>query len=348
MKRYGYIDIALVALTAFCAVALVGAATIVTSGGGGRVATPTVAASASGATNPDLSVAKAPLTWDQAQAALSPAVPAKVQARTVVRPDGTFGTGSSPAPAAAPRSHEATLSKCAPASDRQRQVLLQDPSNKDGWNSTYEPATPDGCRGPALRSNDPANNKPNPAGHNHGAGDCHPTPTQKAYADKLLADTTKSLRDRYLNQPQNAIADGFYAYPVPDTKWFHMFSSSREGDAYELDPLHIESFMYAMTDEGLTPIGAMYIFAPKDQPPPNPTGCLMQWHNHTGAEGAATSFDPNNATTSVWMAHIWIYGGVDPWGRDFDGSEAEQWFMGYRYIPALCNNSAGNYKGDCI
>jgi hypothetical protein len=43
------------------------------------------------------------------------------------------------------------------------------------------------------------------------------------------------------------------------------------------------------------------------------------------------------------MAHVWTYGGLDPWGRDMDGSEANSWFFGYRYVPTACNDD-----GECI
>jgi hypothetical protein len=69
----------------------------------------------------------------------------------------------------------------------------------------------------------------------------------------------------------------------------------------------------------------------------------MIWHKHTQEEGLATSFDPRSPTESVWMAHVWTYGGLEPWGRDMDGTEPHAWFFAYRGVPVFCNDN-----GECI
>ncbi len=228
-------------------------------------------------------------------------------------------------------SHVAT-GKCRPAAEREKRVLLQDPTNENGLKSTYEPATPDGCRGSMLRV-PVSGGDPGGEHHAHG-GECDPTPQQQDSADRLVADTRAALQ-KYLNNPQQVLADGFVAYPIPLTKWFHMFNYQRLYDDRVLSPEHIESFMYGMTDDGLTPVGAMYVFGSRDQQPPDPTGCLMQWHKHNQV---GTSDDPEHLDESMWMAHIFLHGDVDPWGRDYDGSEPHAWFRAYRNIPAVCND----------
>jgi hypothetical protein len=237
--------------------------------------------------------------------------------------------------------------------DRSECVLLADHYFGSGWRLTYEPA--DSRHGAAIRSRNEGQTP-----HHHLRDGCEPTREQKAYADWLVGQTRRSLMERYLNKPWQALADGFVPYPVPSTKWFHMVNPARVDDGPYAPPSHgkgdpasrvfnpdyIESFMYGMTDEGLTPLGGMFVLPSeyKDWDPadlPNPTGCLMQWHNHTGTAGLATSFDPSHPDQSVWMSHVWTYGGIDPWGRDYDGSEPEGWFAPYRVVPALCDGDGG-------
>jgi hypothetical protein len=233
-------------------------------------------------------------------------------------------------------------------------VVVEDGYFGSGWRLTYEPG--DGGHAAAFRSR----YEGQASGHHHHSG-CNPTPEQQAFADWLVGESRRVLEDRYLNDPGQVLADGFVAYPIPSSKWFHMIHPQRfeDGDyvpsadptrgdprSRVFNPKYIESFMYGMTDEGLTPFGAMYAL-PKsykgwDQADlPNPTGCLLQWHNHTEAEGFASSFDPENPDQSTWMSHVWTYGGLDPWGRDYDGTEPHAWFMGYRYLPTLCNDEGG-------
>ncbi|MGH2771323.1 MAG: hypothetical protein ACRDJF_12505 [Actinomycetota bacterium] len=299
-----------------------------------------------------------PLTWEQATEALvahgHPAHRTATLAEGGVHDSGAGhqGGGSSSEPdghdpgvhanhsteeGAAHSSHAAAAGKCSPAAERDKQVLLQDPTNPNGWKTAYQPATPDGCRGSTLLV--PALG-PNPNGEHHThSGECTPTPQQQASADKLVADTKAALA-KYLNNPQQALADGFVAYPVPLTKWFHMFNYERFEDGHVLSPEHIESFMYGMTDDGLSPIGGMYIFVPRDQQPPDPTGCLMQWHKHSQV---GTSLDPEHLDESMWMAHVFLQGDIDPWGRDYDGSEPHTWFWAYRNIPVVCDT-----EGFCV
>lgn len=215
---------------------------------------------------------------------------------------------------------------------RERQVLKLG----DGY-LAYEPATKDGSHSSAFRWHGAE-----PANHHHYQGTCTPTTTQKAAADRISSDMTRALA-KYNNNPWRALRDGFVAYPIPLSKMFHMVAVNRYYDGKMLDAYRVESFMYAMTDKGLTAVGGMFIFPFKNATPPNPTGCMLVWHRHTGGEGAVTSFDPQDPDTSVWMAHVWTFGGLDPWGRDFDGTEPHAWFFAYRYLPVVCAED-----GDCI
>jgi hypothetical protein len=245
--------------------------------------------------------------------------------------------GSSPA---ASHSHPSGASHATP---REEQVILQGSkgSQFEGRSFTYEPATPDGKHGAAFRSHNPDQDKAHAEMHAVNKP-CSPTTKQRKFADRLLRDSKTAIAI-YDNNPGRALADGFIAYPIPLSKMFHMVNVGRtRADSYELTPTKVESFMYAMTDSGLKAVGAMYIFSPKDKTPPNPTGCIMQWHRHTGMQGAVTSFDPNEPFASVWMAHVWTFGYDDPW-RDGDGTEPHTWFMGYRYLPNVCDST-----GQCV
>jgi hypothetical protein len=170
---------------------------------------------------------------------------------------------------------------------------------------------------------------------------CSPSTKQRKVADHLLRDSRKAIA-KYDNNPGRALADGFIAYPIPLSKMFHMVSPARTADKYELVPSKVESFMYAMTDSGLKAVGVMYMFEPREAVPPNPTGCILQWHRHTGTQGVVTSFDPKHPYASAWMAHIWTFGYDDPW-HDGDGTEAHTWFFAYRNIPNVCDST-----GQCV
>ena len=201
----------------------------------------------------------------------------------------------------------------------------------------YEPATKDDSHSSALRWHNEA-----AANHHASAQSCRPSTAQQAAADGIAQRMERALSP-YHNNPWRAVRDGFVAYPIPVWKAFHMVAVGRINDGQLLNPDRVESFLYAMTDEGLTAIGGMFIYPNRARTPPNPTGCLMVWHKHTGVEGLVTSFDPRAPNESMWMAHVWTYGGLDPWGRDFDGTEPHAWFFGYRYLPAVCAQD-----GECL
>jgi hypothetical protein len=244
-------------------------------------------------------------------------------------PNGAHGHGGTVAPGATgEHGHDAATK---PARAEQRVFALG-----DGY-LAYEPPTPDGTHGAAFRWHGGQAD-----GHHLHSGDCKPTATQQAAAGKIVLDMQRSLRV-YDNNPWQALRDGFVAYPIPLTKMFHMVAVGRIYDAHLVEARYVESFMYGMTDRGLTALGGMFMFPERNVTPPNPTGCLLVWHKHRDAEGLVTSFDPRSPGESMWMAHVWTFGGLDPWGRDYDGTEPHTWFFAYRNIPALCMED-----GDCL
>lgn len=212
-------------------------------------------------------------------------------------------------------------------------------AESNGQRVQYEPATDD--RGAAIRF---VNENAPPDDHHGAHGECDPTPEQQAWADRFLVDTEVALT-RYDDKPHQVFADGFIAYPIFGNRFFHVINPERNEDEHVLVPQHLESFMYALTNDGWRALGGMYVMPKsyKDQPAealPNPSGCLLQWHKHEGTvEGSATSFDPNKPQQSVWMAHVWTFADVDPW-RDYDGTTWSP-HTPFAPVPSVC-------RKDCI
>lgn len=186
-------------------------------------------------------------------------------------------------------------------------------------------------------------------GHHH---DCAPTASQWKAGMKYVTRSAKAL-ERYVNNPMLAWQDGFRPYPVPATKTFHWFNSARWDDGRTLDPTRVEMFVAAITDDGWRPVNISPIYHYKGGGDPvkfDPNtdrrartnagaGCLVEWHRHlegsAGAEGAATG----NTEGRDWMGHLWIYGGLYPFGdKDIDCSEPHGWFAPLNTVPALCNS----------
>ncbi len=178
---------------------------------------------------------------------------------------------------------------------------------------------------------------------------CPPTDAQTQYG-RDLAERTQQALQRYVNRPDLAAHDGFTMLPMPDSKWAYWVNGARIDDGHLLDPDRIEAFMAALTDRGWYPVGGMYMAPDKSQAPPNPTGCLLDWHRHVkldgyrmNAESALPSLlaarPPDTSDQTVWMAHVWTYGGLDPWGRDYTGAEPHSWFGPFRPLPVVCGDS---------
>lgn len=213
--------------------------------------------------------------------------------------------------------------------------------------------------------------------HHHG-GTCDPTPEQFARGVELTL-ATRNFLDRYTNNPVALRLAGYWPYPVPGTKTFHWFNSGlsgtgtdyygdrdtenndamwrRDGEQRVLDPDAQEMFTMALTDDGYVADNVAYVYvyegsadpfsidanAPGQRPGTDGDneglGCLIFWHGHTeGAEGAATA----NTDGRTWMAHLWFYGGLYPFGDgDLDGGEPHGWFTPLNNVPAACNHNGG-------
>ena len=119
-------------------------------------------------------------------------------------------------------------------------------------------------------------------------------------------------------------------YPV-----VHYVNPAYDRLQYAMDPIHVDSLVYAFTPNGPVLVAAMYLLPRSGQKGPMPYGCLVQWHAHTNlcyslASGVIDGFTPCppgsfNVPTGM-MTHVWqvpVAGGplaMDP--SDLDVVEA--------------------------
>jgi hypothetical protein len=222
-----------------------------------------------------------------------------------------------------------------------------------GYRGTWEPATQDddpdpspGDRGLAWRLHDPEPEGED--GHSHGHGESFDPGCSSTAVDELVDRMGRKLAT-YDNDPWKAGADGYWMYPI-GWKTYHMVNTTLYGDGRDIVPEYVESFIYAMTDQGLKAMGGMFTLdkswkgVPEDRLPgfraSNGEVCKLPWHVHSDHEGLATSFDPDDPTRSNWMAHVWVHG-YETWETNVDGSEASGWWLPYRTLPSFCNDDGG-------
>ena len=106
------------------------------------------------------------------------------------------------------------------------------------------------------------------------------------------------------------MSDGFtYVFPLTD-RIIHMVNPTRVWDSTILEPAQIESFLYVVTDDGLTAIGGMYVMPKYGVPGPQVGGCLTRWHEHAGLAGRLTTAGTQERTPE--MLHVWTHEGLDP------------------------------------
>lgn len=149
------------------------------------------------------------------------------------------------------------------------------------------------------------------------APNCHaqPTAAQQAAATRLVDQTVAAVA------PYKSLATAKEAGYEPITpsgqKIVHYINPTiyREGDV--LDPAKVPVLVYVNTSHGAVLSAAMYLMPPDSSgKPPQPGGCLTQWHIHNnlcfragtvvGQEsGGACGVGSVNRTTSPMM-HVWM------------------------------------------
>lgn len=225
---------------------------------------------------------------------------------------------------------------------------------------SYEPAEPsrDGSpgQGSANRAGDP---DPPESGHGHAdSAPCRPTSEQQAAADRVQRETAAALR-KYDNNLALAVADGYYI-AFRGARYVHMFNAEyvydtpsspprpsalepENGTPVILDPDRIESFMYAMTDDGLIAIGGMYMMPAEyneekgdlllPRPPfkgPEFGGCLTRWHDHPDL---GKMVNRSGAPTPE-MLHVWTYRGLEPYA-EYDERELTWMWTPTSFVPVI-------------
>jgi hypothetical protein len=193
----------------------------------------------------------------------------------------------------------------------------------------------------------------------HGShAPCIASEKEGKVALKLIKATRDAL-EKYTNNPALLKADGYWPYPVPNTKTFHWVDypipvvnpgpADRNGPV--LDPNDVEMFTMALTDDGYRAFNVAYIYDydgdSRGGPEPyeydankhrlgnnnKGAGCLINWHGHNGqADGAATG----NLEGRIWMAHLQFYGGVTQFDQEeeWDAAEPHGWFTPLQNVPA--------------
>jgi hypothetical protein len=154
------------------------------------------------------------------------------------------------------------------------------------------------------------------------------TPAQQAAADQLWQQTRRAT-ERYRSLA-NARADGYVAYNPIGQPLVHYVKAEYMQDGRVLDPMHIESLVYANTLKGAVLVAAMYSLEDPNAAPPDVAGLLTPWHRHDDlcftpsgqVVGAAPECPAGSATYyTPWMLHVWLIpnrngrfaADLDPW-----------------------------------
>lgn len=156
-------------------------------------------------------------------------------------------------------------------------------------------------------------------------GACTRTPTAaQESATVRLVDTSWADAKKYQSLAA-AKAAGFRAVTPSGRPVVHYidaanYRATRRGGPV-LDPSAPQSLVYANTPKGAVLVAVMYIAAPRTGTPPDPGGCLTQWHVHTnlcfgrahghggiGVVGEADPACPAGSANRVSppMLHIWF------------------------------------------
>lgn len=150
-------------------------------------------------------------------------------------------------------------------------------------------------------------------GHQMQTPDCTTAPTAaQQQAALTLVQQTSAAVARY-RQLSTALAAGYVPITDPSYPVVHYVDPAylRSGDV--LDPLHVQSLVYAFTPYGPVLAAAMYLMPAAGEPGPMPGGCLTLWHTHTNlcasASGIITGFTPCapglHPARIPEMMHVW-------------------------------------------
>lgn len=146
--------------------------------------------------------------------------------------------------------------------------------------------------------------------------DAQPTVAQQQAAVKLVDETVQAVA------PYKSLAAAKAAGYVPVTptgkKEVHYINPSIYKEGQALDPAAIPSLVYVNTDHGAVLVAAMYLM-PRSagSNPPQPGGCLTEWHVHTdlcfstgggvvGNDNSGSCPQGSENRISQPMMHVWV------------------------------------------
>jgi hypothetical protein len=140
-----------------------------------------------------------------------------------------------------------------------------------------------------------------------------PTPAQEQAAVNLVDETVASAQ-KYTSLAA-AKAAGYVPVTPSGARIVHYINPAIYRSGQALDPNQIPSLVYVNTAHGAVLLAAMYL-DPKGMTPPQPGGCLTQWHIHTDlcfssgrvvgndSNGACAAGSANRVTQP--MMHVWM------------------------------------------
>jgi hypothetical protein len=156
------------------------------------------------------------------------------------------------------------------------------------------------------------------AGMQMATPDCtaQPTKAQQQAAVNLVDQTVNAVAP-YSNLAA-AKAAGYVPVTRSGRKVVHYINPSIYRQGPTIDPHNIPVLVYVNTAQGAVLSAAMYLMPPSRDAatPPQPGGCLTQWHIHSDLCFTGGSVVGNNATgtcatgstnrTTAPMMHVWL------------------------------------------
>ena len=140
-----------------------------------------------------------------------------------------------------------------------------------------------------------------------------PTATQQHAAVDLVDQTVASAQK--FTSLAAATAAGYVPVTPSGARIVHYINPSIYRSGQALNPDAIPALVYVNTSHGAVLSAAMYL-VPRGQQPPQPGGCLTQWHIHTDlclSGGRVVGNDANTACAAGSvnrvtqpMMHVWL------------------------------------------
>lgn len=160
---------------------------------------------------------------------------------------------------------------------------------------------------------------------------CTAQPTaEQQQAGVSLVDQTVAAAAPYRSLAAAKAAGYVPLTPTGQRQVHYINPSMYENQSNYLDPNAIPVLVYDNTHRGAVLVAAMYLMPPGGPTPPQPAGCLTQWHVHTdlclsglrvvGTDDAAPCASGSANEVTPPMVHVWLVpdgsGPLDPMPSD--------------------------------